>query len=114
MLLIPNFDKPFTGRMLWHYEGERKVKKMVNIEGGKSKMEASINEWSAELFFPFTLLATLPNAPPASGTIWNANFYRLDYDTDHMIKWVCAPVEKSFHEYKKFQPINLSKLSATV
>lgn len=102
VLLVPNFNNPFPGWMPWHYEGNRKVQKQVHMEGGKSVAGASIISWRAELFIPFALLATLPNVPPKSGTIWNANFYRLDYDTDNMIKWAWMPVVQSFHEYKKF------------
>jgi hypothetical protein len=105
VLLIPSFGKQFTGWMPWHYEGDRKVQKQVYIEGGRQEKGASISAWSAELFIPFSLLATLSNVPPGSGTVWNANFYRLDYDTNKMIKWAWAPVEQSFHEYKKFGSI---------
>ena len=104
VLLIPNFDT-FFGWRPWHYEGERKVKKLVHIEGGKGQKGASISAWTAELFFPFELLATLPNVPPKSGTIWNANFYRLDYDSSQTIKWAWTPIAQSFHEYKKFGSI---------
>jgi hypothetical protein len=105
VLLIPNFDKQFSGWMPWHYEGERKVKKMVHIEGGQQKKGAAISAWRAELFIPFGLLAMLPHVPPKSGTVWNANFYRLDYDTNKMIKWAWKPISQTFHEYKKFGAI---------
>lgn len=104
VLLIPNFGH-FFGWVPWHYEGDRKIKKLVNIEGGKSQSGAAITAWTAELFIPFELLATLPNVPPKSRTVWNANFYRLDYDTGHEVKWAWSPIEQSFHEYKKFGSI---------
>ena len=99
-----NFGK-FFGWRPWHYEGERMVKKLVHIEDGKGGSGASISSWRAELFVPFELLATLPNVPPKSGTIWNANFYRLDYDTNKATSWAWMPVGQSFHEYKKFGSI---------
>lgn len=105
VLIIPNFGKTFMGWTPWHYDGDRKIKKMVHVEGGKSEAGASITSWSAELFIPFELLATLPKGTPESGAIWNANFYRLDYDTNKMIKWAWSPIEQSFHEYKKYGSI---------
>ena len=68
-------------------------------------MGGAIKSWSAELFFPFGLFDPLGNVPPVNGTIWNANFYRLDYDTGNMIKWAWTPVNKSFHEFKKYGAI---------
>lgn len=105
VLLIPNLNGRAYGWTPWHYTGERKVKKNVNIKGGAMEPGAAIHSWSAELFFPYSLLNPLPNNPPASGTIWNANFCRLDYDTGRMIKWSWSPVESSFHEFKKFRSI---------
>jgi len=105
VLLIPNFGKGVAGWQPWHYEGARVVQKMVHIEGGKSEAGASITSWRAELFFPFDILSTFPNVPPKSGTTWNANFYRLDYDTGKMIKWAWSPIEHTFHEYKRFGSI---------
>jgi hypothetical protein len=105
VLLIPNFGKNAHGWKPWHYEKDRKVKKMVRVEGGEAAKNASISSWSAELFFPFDLLKTLANVPPTSGTVWHANFYRLDYDSGNMVKWAWSPVEKSFHEYRNFRPI---------
>jgi hypothetical protein len=105
VLLVPNLDKRLYGWLPWHYEGERKIRKAVHIEGGKSEAGASITSWRAELFIPFALLAPLSNVPPRSGTVWNANFYRLDYDTGNMIKWAWSPIAQSFHEYKKFGSI---------
>ena len=105
VLLIPAFGNQSYGWMPWHYEGERKVQRQMLIEGGRQEKGASISAWSAEWFIPFSLLSTLSNVPPESGTIWNANFYRLDYDTGNMIKWAWSPVERSFHEYKRFGSI---------
>lgn len=56
--------------------------------------------------FPNELLELLPNVPPKSGVVWNANFYRIDYDTGKMIKWSWSPtIEKSFHELEHFGQI---------
>ncbi len=105
VLLIPNLKSGAYGWTPWHYAGERKVKKNVQIEGGQMQAGAAIRSWSAELFFPYALLSPLSNIPPKSGTVWNSNFCRLDYDSGSMIKWSWSPVERSFHEFKKFRSI---------
>jgi hypothetical protein len=105
VLIIPNFKGNFYGWIPWHYENDRRIKKMVDISGGKMEANAIISSWRAELFFPYKLFNPLENVPPKSGTVWNANFYRLDYDNGSMMKWSWAPVKSSFHEFEKFWPI---------
>ncbi|MEJ7682400.1 MAG: carbohydrate-binding family 9-like protein [Segetibacter sp.] len=105
VLIIPHLKESIYGWIPWHYENERRMKKMVDITGGKMEANAIIDSWSAELFFPYKLFNPLENVPPKSGTVWNANFYRLDYDSGNMIKWSWAPVKNSFHEFEKFWPI---------
>lgn len=108
VLIIPNFNGKFHGWIPWHYEKERVVVKRVKIEGGKAEMGGKIKSWSAELFFPYMLFSPLSNVPPVSGTIWNANFYRLDYDSGKMIKWAWTPINKSFHEFEKYRSIKFN------
>jgi len=105
VLLIPNLNGRAYGWLPWRYEKERLVKKMVNVVGGKTEMGAKITSWTAELFFPYGLLSPLGNVPPTSGTIWNANFYRLDYDTGKARRFAWSPVEKHFHEPGRFGTI---------
>ena len=105
VLLVPSINGRSYGWIPWQYEDERVVKKRISVTGGENVSDASIISWSAELFFPYGLFSPLANVPPTSGTIWNANFYRLDYDSGNMIKWAWAPVEKSFHELDKFRQI---------
>ncbi|MEO6000509.1 MAG: carbohydrate-binding family 9-like protein [Chitinophagaceae bacterium] len=105
VLIIPNLDGRINGWIPWHYENDRRTKKMVAVTGGKAEMNSAILSWSAEIFFPYKLFNPLGNVPPKSGTIWNANFYRLDYDSGKAIKYAWGPVERSFHEFKKFRPI---------
>jgi hypothetical protein len=105
VLIIPNIKGNFKGWIPWKYENENRVIKKVNIVGGKMEKDAKIKAWSAELFFPYGLFSPLPNVPPVSGTTWNANFYRLDYDTGKMIKWAWTPINKSFHEFEKYGSI---------
>jgi len=105
VLIIPNLNGKMYGWIPWHYDRERKVVKKVSIEGGKMIKGGTLTSWSAELFFPYELFNPLSNVPPVSGTVWNANFYRLDYDSGKMVKWAWTSIDQSFHEYKKFQPI---------
>ena len=105
VLLVSNINGKFHGWIPWHYQKERRIKKMVNVVGGQKIANAAITSWSAELFFPYDLFQPLGNVPPTSGTIWNANFYRLDYDSGKMIRWAWGPVQNSFHEMEKFRVI---------
>lgn len=108
VLIIPNMNGKFKGWIPWKYENENRVVKKVNIVGGKMEKDAKIKAWSAELFFPYGLFSPLSNVPPVSGTIWNANFYRLDYDSGKMIKWAWIPINKSFHEFEKYGSIRFN------
>jgi hypothetical protein len=105
VLLVPNLNGRASGWLPFHYTGRRQVQKMVSVVGGKTEMGAAIKSWSAELFFPYAIFDPLLNVPPVSGTVWHANFYRLDYDSGSMVKWSWAPIEHSFHEFRKFGSI---------
>lgn len=102
VLLVPNIYRKAYGWIPWRYEKNRMIKKMVNIVTEKNNSNKAISSWSAEIFFPYDLLSPLANVPPTSGAVWNANFYRLDYDNGKQQKWAWSPVNKSFHEYEKF------------
>jgi hypothetical protein len=102
VLLVPNFAGDLWGWRPWHYEGDRLVRHATKVQGGKKESSSKISEWTAEFFIPYRLLKPLQNVPPAPGTEWRANFYRCDYDTGENIYWSWQPVEKRFHEYKKF------------
>jgi hypothetical protein len=101
-ILVPNLGGKFLGWRPWHYEGKRKTRKAVSINGGLQKSNAEVTGWRAEVFFPYELLAPLQNIPPVKGTKWRANFYRVDYDDDQVTEWDWARVGASFHEYQKF------------
>lgn len=82
------------------------IKSKVEIAGGVKKLNGTIKSWSAEVFLSYRSLGLLPNVPPKSGTVWNANFCRLDYDTGKIVKWSWTPtIESSFHELDKFRSI---------
>jgi hypothetical protein len=101
-ILVPNFGGQFLGWRPWHYEGDRAIRRNTSIIGGPRTPHAAIAGWRAEFFIPYALLKPLPNVPPAPGTIWRANFYRMDYDGGTRTQWDWAPVGPSFHEYEKF------------
>jgi hypothetical protein len=97
-ILVPNMDGDFLGWRPWRYEGTRRARhatKIVMDESGDTK------EWLAEFFIPYSLLKPLRNVPPKKGTEWRMNMYRIDYDQEQS-SWSWKPVEKSFHDYKKF------------
>lgn len=92
----------------WHYNSnkERTILKRVDVIGGEKKVSGAIRSWTAEIFFPYGILGLLPDVAPKSGSIWHANFCRLDYDTGKMIKWSWTPLVKdSFHELEAFRSI---------
>lgn len=90
----------------WQYERKGQQNKRVDLAGSKMEPGSLLRSWSAEIFFPYELLDLLPDSPPQSGSIWHANFCRLDYDTGNMIKWSWSPgIKNSFHELEKFRSI---------
>ena len=108
ILTISNINDKFIGWMPRNNDGFHRtgIQKQVDIVGGNREINSTIKSWSAEIFFPYSGLGLLPDVPPTSGTKWNANFCRLDYDTGSMIKWSWTPsIKKSFHELDKFRSI---------
>jgi hypothetical protein len=101
-ILVPNFGGQFYGWRPWHYEGDRKTRKAVSVRGGPATSGAGITGWTAEVYVPYDLLKPLQNVPPASGTRWRANFYRMDYESGRGASWNWAPVRGTFHQPEKF------------
>ncbi len=101
-ILIPNPDGKFLGWRPWHYEGGRKTRKATSSVGGPLKSGGKVTGWTAEVFIPHELLTPLRNVPPAPGTRWRANFYRMDYDEGKTSSWDWSRVGPSFHEFRKF------------
>jgi hypothetical protein len=99
-ILVPNLNGTFLGWRPWHYEGIRLTRHAIQIIHDKNN-RGNILGWNAELFIPFALLKPMTNVPPAKGTKWRANFYRIDYDNG-VTEWYWKAVQKNFHEYKKF------------
>jgi hypothetical protein len=101
-IIVPNFGGQFLGWRPWHYERDRLTRKATAITGGPKTSNASIQGWRAEFFVPYALLKPLQNVPPAPGTRWRANFYRMDHDEGQRTQWEWARVGETFHEYEKF------------
>jgi hypothetical protein len=101
-ILVPNFGGQFLGWRPWHYEKDRLISKATSVTGGPKQSHASIQGWRAEFFIPYALLRPLQNVPPAPGTRWRANFYRVDHDDGKRTNWEWAPVKGTFHDYQNF------------
>ncbi len=101
-LLVPNADGKFHGWLPWNYEGPRRIRKAVALLGGEAKSGSAIQGWRAEVFIPYDLLKPLQNVPPAPGSRWRANIYRVDTDDGRLTQWDWSPVGPSFHEIRKF------------
>ena len=84
------------------YRNKRVVKKMVEVQGGKKQVNGIIRSWSAELFFPYSIFGLLPDSPPQSGTSWDANFCRIDYDSGKQVEWSWSKtITDNFHDLDK-------------
>lgn len=86
------------------YESDRQTRHQTSVKGGPKTSGASITQWTAEFFIPFKLLRPLNNITPKSGTEWQANFYRVDYD-EETTTYAWQAVEKTFHQFQKFGTI---------
>lgn len=100
-ILVPNYGGQFLGWRPWRYYNERRVQHTITIEGGPKQSGATVTAWTAQFFIPFDLLRPLGNVPPAKGTRWRANMYRLDYDAGQT-RWAWQPIRTNFHDYEMF------------
>jgi hypothetical protein len=101
-ILVPNFQGEFLGWRPWHYEGERLTRRATTTRGGPRESGATITGWRAEVFLPWALLKPLRGVPPRPGSVWRANFYRIDYDGETAAAWYWARVGGTFHEFQRF------------
>lgn len=102
-ILVPNQNGTFFGWLPWHYEGERQTRRATSVRGGPKASGAAVEGWTAEFFIPFALLKGLGNVPPASGTRWRGNIYRIDYDEKPASHWEWTPMDgPSFHNFRQF------------
>ena len=107
LMLTQQENKMYSWAPKYPMTSEQKpIKKMVEVVGGPVEINGNIKSWTAEIYFPFTFLGLLPNVPPSTGTVWDANFCRLDYDGGKMIKYSWSSgIKKSFHELSQFRSI---------
>ena len=104
-ILVPNYNGRFMGWRPWHYEGPRVIRRATAVTGGSKQPMASVDGWTAEFLIPFALLAGLGNNPPASGSAWRANMYRIDYD-ERVSQWAwCKDSGTNFHDFRRFGTI---------
>jgi hypothetical protein len=101
-ILVPNFHGEFLGWRPWHYDGERLTRRATTAVGGPRESGATITGWRAEVFIPWALLEPLQNVPPQPGSMWRANFYRVDHDGETPTAWHWSPVSGTFHEFQRF------------
>ncbi|ULQ50734.1 carbohydrate-binding family 9-like protein [Flavihumibacter fluvii] len=98
ILIVSNKGK-IMGWKPWFYEGERKTIHAIHID--ENRVAGKRFTWTAEFFIPFSLLNPLGNVPPAKGTKWRANFYRIDYDQKPVYSsWQLT--RQSYHDIEKF------------
>lgn len=100
-IMVPNYNGTFLGWLPWHYEGDRKTQHETSVAGGAKESMSMVNGWKAEFFIPYKLLSPLPKVPPESGTKWQVNMYRIDYDNG-IAHYAWQKTGKSFHEYNNF------------
>ena len=100
-LLVPNVNGKFHGWQPWKYGGSRKTQHATSVQGGRKVSNALINGWMAEFFIPYRLLSPIVETPPASGSRWRGNLYRIDYDRGYAT-WSWQKTSGSFHEFNTF------------
>ena len=100
-ILISNKQGDLVRWMPFHYDEDRKTRHATTIQVGEKKSNAEITGWIAEFFIPYKLLRPLNNSLPKPGTIWRANFYRVDYDSG-ISEWSWQLTSKTFHDFEKF------------
>lgn len=100
-IIIPNNKGRFLGWLPWNYEDDKRTQHATCVTGGKKESGSAVTGWTAEFFIPYKLLAPLVQGPPASGTKWRANMYRIDYDNGTAY-FAWQKTSGSFHEYDRF------------
>lgn len=99
-LLIINNKGRAMGWQPFHYTGIRKISHQVKVNVADAATGRFI--WTTEFFIPFALLRPVNNVPPAKGTVWRANFYRIDYDRRIPVYYGWQLTRESFHDPERF------------
>lgn len=102
VLLVPNFGGRQLGWRPWLYDGPRRTRHLTTLVREERQGKSRLRCWMAEVFIPFELLKPLGNLPPRKGTVWRANFYRVDRDRGVNTEWMWKNVDKSFHEFHRY------------
>src|SRR5262249_48145486 len=108
VLTLERFPHSNVAWAPWRHEAERHplIMKKTVVEGGEKKPGSAIRGWSAEIFVPYTVLGLLPGMPPKSGSLWQANFCRIDYDNGKTTEWSWSrKILRSFHELDHYGTI---------
>jgi hypothetical protein len=98
-ILILNNKGDAMGWKPWRNDGARKTIHAIKIN--KKTTAGDRFTWTAEFFIPYALLKSMGNVPPAKGTRWRANFYRIDYDRNPVYSsWQLT--RENFHDFERF------------
>jgi len=100
-ILVPNINGDFHGWKPWRYEGNLRVQHATSTQGGPKVSKGNVTGWTGEFFIPYRLLRPIVQTPPAPGTQWRGNLYRIDYDHSYAT-WSWQKTSGSFHEFKKY------------
>ncbi len=104
VLMVNNNHGTYRGWLPWHYTGADRVQRATTVRGGDKVSMAEVAGWTCECHIPFSLLTGLGNMPPASGTLWRGNIYRMDHDRSPEIshwEW-CPDTRSEFHNIYGF------------
>ncbi len=104
-LMVMNINGQRHRWQPWFFEDNRAILHQTTVQGGTKKSGAIIESWQGEFFIPFSLLLPMGQVPPASGTIWKANMYRMDYVNNNGNYWFWQKVNGSFHDIQSFGSI---------
>lgn len=97
-LIIFNKNGNANGWLPFYYRGGRRTVHAVKLNTAGAEKRFT---WTAEFFIPYALLSSLNNMPPAKGSTWRANFYRIDYDREPVYSsWQLT--RGSYHDPEKF------------
>jgi hypothetical protein len=108
---------PFKGDVTWDIKG---LKTAVTVEGTLNKRDDQDTRWTVEVAIPWTGMADIPpgmTGPPADGTTWRVNLYRIDLakagtGDDEYLAW--SPTGKiNFHMPDKFGIVRFTTVQPT-
>jgi len=100
-IMVYNEKGKLNSWMPFHYGDDRKTRHATSVTGGEKKSNATVSGWMTEVFIPYKLMKPVLDAAPTSGTKWEGNLFRIDYDKGQTLSsWQLT--SGNFHEYEKF------------